>query len=58
MNEVSNSEKAVPLSAMVSSWGNHLSKGVPWLIGVLLFLMFGGDLSEIISIKIDWTASG
>ena len=57
MSDTSYVEKKVPVSTMVSSWGNHIAKGIPWLVGVLLFLMFGGDVSEIISIKIDWPAS-
>ena len=66
MNEVSNSESDRDRRETIRSWGNHffdkhlgiVIKGVFWLLGIIILSLGSSNLSEIISIQIDWTIPG
>lgn len=48
------SDRWVPV---IESWGNHLFKGLIWLVGVIVVVLYGNP-SDVISISIDWTIGG
>ena len=59
MNEISKSERRMHWleSETVRSWGNHIFKGLTWVI-IVSIASCSGSVADIISIKISWPVLG